>query len=263
MLQCNSIVQENVLYWTQRAPSYSTFNREELADDRRSCWSAEICRQIDHRFPQMRREDIQVLEVGTGPGFFAILLAEAGYTVTAVDLTPNMLAEARKNAGALAQKIDFREMNAEALQFADETFHVVISRNLTWNLPHPEQAYAEWCRVLTAGGLLLNFDANWYAYLFDDVAMAAYQQDRQNSAALGLGDVNIGEHFDIMENIARQAPLTAIKRPDWDADILTGLGLRVSTDHRVWERVWDQQEKTNCASTPMFLVQGEKAAAFV
>ena len=257
MLHHNSILQENLRYWTQRAVSYSMVNQGELADGHRSRWSTELCRQIDARFPKKRREDIRILEVGTGPGFFAILLAEAGYTVTAIDLTPNMLEEAQNNAGHLANKIDFREMNAEALLFADAAFHVVVSRNLTWNLPHPERAYAEWRRVLAPGGLLLNFDANWYAYLFDDAAMEAYRQDRQNSAELGLGDVNIGENFDIMEEIARRVPLSAIRRPDWDVDILAGLGLRVDTDCRVWERVWDQQERTNCASTPMFLVRGE------
>ena len=241
MLHHNSILQENLRYWTQRAVSYSMVNQGELADGHRSRWSTELCRQIDARFPKKRREDIRILEVGTGPGFFAILLAEAGYTVTAVDLTPNMLEEAQNNAGHLANKIDFREMNAEALMFADAAFHVVVSRNLTWNLPHPERAYAEWRRVLAPGGLLLNFDANWYAYLFDDAAMEAYRQDRQNSAELGLGDVNIGENFDIMEEIARRVPLSAIRRPDWDVDILAGLGLRVDTDCRVWERVWDQQ----------------------
>lgn len=45
--------------------------------------------------------------------------------------------------------------------FADETFDVVISRNLTWTLPNAEHAYGEWMRVLKTGGVLLNFDANY------------------------------------------------------------------------------------------------------
>lgn len=254
----DSIIQKNLHYWTQRASSYSEVNQGELSDDRRGHWRAELCRQIDTRFPGRARKEIRVLEVGTGPGFFAILLAEAGYAVTAVDLTPSMLAEAKKNAGGLSNKIDFREMNAEALQFSDASFDVVISRNVTWNLPHPEQACAEWCRVLADGGLLLNFDANWYAYLFDDNAREGYRQDRKNSEEMGLGDVNIGENFDVMEDIAHKVPLSAVNRPEWDVHVLTGLGLRVCTDCQVWERVWDRQEKTNCASTPLFLVRGEK-----
>ena len=38
---------------------------------------------------------------------------------------------------------------------------MVISRNLTWTLPHPQEAYREWQRVLKPGGLLLNFDGNY------------------------------------------------------------------------------------------------------
>ena len=40
---------------------------------------------------------------------------------------------------------------------------MIVSRNLTWNLPHPEMAYKEWLRVLKKGGRLLNFDATGMA----------------------------------------------------------------------------------------------------
>lgn len=58
-------------------------------------------------------------------------------------------------------------MDGQNLEFADGTFDVVISRNLTWNLENPQKAYSEWQRVLKEGGVLLNFDANWYGYLYD------------------------------------------------------------------------------------------------
>ena len=195
-----------------------------------------------------------MLEVGTGPGFFAILLCELGYDVTAIDLTPAMLAEAKKNAGLLADKIRWMEMNAEALEFPDGRFDVVVSRNLTWNLPHPEQAYAEWVRVLKPGGLLLNFDANWYSYLFDEEAQAAYDRDRANSAEQGVGDQNVGENFDVMEDIARRMPLSNIRRPEWDLRLLQTLGLDAEAGETVWQRVWSEEEKLNFASTPMFMI---------
>ena len=213
---------------------------------------------MEKTFPHCAPETLRVLEVGTGPGFFAIILCEMGYNVTAVDLTPAMLQEARKNAGAYAGKILFSKMNAEALTFADNSFDAVISRNLTWNLPHPGKAYAEWFRVLKQGGLLLNFDANWYAYLFEKAAHAAYLQDRANSAARGIEDQNVGEIFDVMEGIARRLPLSAVQRPAWDGERLAGLGLRCETDEKVWKRVWSDEEKLNFASTPLFLVRAEK-----
>ena len=253
-----SLLSENKSYWTGRAASYSQVNQLELATEQRRKWSdclhAEIARQFTGRAPG----SLRVLEVGTGPGFFAILLRELGYDVTAIDLTPAMLTEAKKNAGELAGKIRWMEMNAEALDFADASFDVVVSRNLTWNLPHPDKAYAEWTRVLKSGGLLLNFDANWYAYLFDDEAQAAYDRDRANSAEQGVWDQNVGENFDVMEDIARRVPLSNIRRPDWDLHQLRALGLQCDADETVWQRVWSEEEKLNFASTPLFVVIGEK-----
>ena len=173
-----TILEENREYWTGRAAGYSEVNRLELATIQRERWRSCLREEIARHFPACRSEELRVLEVGTGPGFFAILLRELGYAVTAIDLTPAMLEEAKKNAGALSGEICFMEMNAEALTFPAQCFDAVISRNLTWNLPHPARAYAEWARVLNPGGLLLNFDANWYAYLFDESAQTAFERDR-------------------------------------------------------------------------------------
>ncbi len=152
-------------------------------------------------------------------------------------------------------------MNAESLKFANESFDAVISRNLTWNLPHPDKAYREWLRVLKPGGLLLNFDANWYAYLFDEIAQAAYDRDRFNSAEQGIWDQNIGsegENFDVMEDIARRVPLSGIRRPAWDLELLSGFGLCCSADEQIWQRVWSEDEKLSFASTPLFLVRATR-----
>lgn len=254
-MSCKTILSENRAYWTKRSTTYSAENREELADEHRNVWKELISRQIARQFPEREPGDIRILDVGTGPGFFAIILAEAGFSVTAADLTPSMLAQAKENAGTLADKIDFREMNAEELTFSDESFDVVVTRNLTWNLPHPENAYAQWCRVLKRGGMLLNFDANWYNYLFDNDARAGYDRDRENTAAEGYDDLNVGENYDVMEDIARRIPLSAIARPAWDRVVLTGLGMKVAIDENIWQQVWSRQEQLSFASTPMFMIR--------
>ena len=247
--------QENKAYWSKRAPSYSEVNQVELQTAQRQVWRNAIEERIQAHFPHRAPAEIRVLEVGTGPGFFAILLAEAGYQVTAIDYTAAMLVKARENAGPLAGRIHFAEMNAEALDFADGSFDVVLSRNLTWNLPHPEQAYREWNRVLQPAGLLLNFDANWYAYLFDPRERAAYEADRQRTAEAEIKDEYLGTDIDAMEEIARQAPLSAIRRPAWDVECLSRLGMRrILADTQVWQGLWSEEEKINFRATPMFLV---------
>lgn len=253
-----TILEENKSYWSGRVSGYSEVNRTELAGTQREVWKDLLCENIDVQLKDRKHEKVKVLEVGTGPGFFAIILTEAGYDVTAIDLTPEMLEEAKLNAGSLAGRIHFMEMNAQELLFEDNTFDAVISRNLTWNLPDPKAAYREWCRVLKPGGILLNFDANWYSYLFDDDAQKAYAKDRENTAKIGIKDENIGDNFDVMEDIARRVPLSNIKRPDWDIALLKGFGLNTSADVNIWVRAWSDEEKVNFASTPMFMVKGHK-----
>ena len=255
----SELFEANCRYWTGRAPGYSEVNRTELNTKQHQKWRWEIYRSIRNRFPDMPAGELRVLDAGCGPGFFSVILAELGFDVTAIDLSGAMIREAEENAGRLAEKIKFLEMNAEKLDFPDASFHAVVSRNLTWNLPHPEKAYQEWMRVLVPGGLLLNFDANWYRFLFDEEAARGYEEDRKQTALSGIKDENIGENFDVMEQIARQVPLSKIQRPQWDRQILTGIGMKTTCDPEIWKSLWSAEEKINFSSTPLFMLQAVKS----
>lgn len=260
MNQLQDYTDENIAYWTKRASGYSDVNQEELRTAQHDVWSRALDSRIQLHFNGRNREDIHVLDVGTGPGFFAIILTELGYRVTAVDYTGAMLEQARENAGRLAKKIRFQQMNAEELSFSDCSFDVIVSRNLTWNLPMPEQAYAQWVRVLKPEGLLLNFDANWYRYLYDSQAETAHVSDRENVRISGAADDTAGTDVAAMEAIARQAPLSRCIRPQWDLDLLSRLGMKASADTEVWKQVWTKDEWINNASTPMFLIAASRTA---
>ena len=239
-------------YWTQRSHDFGTVRKNELENEMGQRWLHEIERFL----PEGRSLDI--LDVGTGTGFFAVLLAQQGHRVEGIDLTPAMLEEARTLAKQRNLDITFREMDAQNLAYPDDTFDVVISRNLTWTLPDPQRAYAEWFRVLKPGGVLLNFDANWYRYLWDEDAQAAHTQDRENLQASDVRDETAGTDVDAMEAIARKTPLSKLHRPAWDLDVLRGLGMQAAADTEVWKQVWTKEERINNASTPMFLVEGHK-----
>ena len=255
MVSPRDLSSENRSYWTGRAPGYSEINRHELSTQQKQKWEDLLCDEIARRFPGKPAQEIRVLDVGTGPGIFAILLCEMGCGVTAVDYTPAMLEEARKNAGETVGCIRFLEMDAQSLEFPDGSFDLVVSRNLTWDLPDPAQAYSEWARVLAPGGMLLVFDANWYSYLFDEEDRRAYERDRINSIEKGVPDHNVGENFDVMEDIARRLPLSDVRRPEWDLMQLCACGMTAEADIEIWRRVWSEEEKINFSSTPLFLVR--------
>ena len=252
----DELTGENLRYWDRRAPSYTDVIRKNLGGD----WSAVWADMLISRFPEPNgAEPLRVLDVGTGPGFYAVILAERGFRVTAIDFSENMLAEARRNAGPLAERIDFRQMDAHALDFPDESFDAIVTRNLTWNLTDPLRAYRDWLRVLRPGGAMLVFDANWYAYLVDEEKRRAFARDRENVRLASVEDHEAYADSRRMEEISRRLPMTRRRRPAWDIDALYALGCAsVTADEHIGERVWNREEKLNYASTPGFLIHAIK-----
>ena len=151
----DTILDALTSYWTDRAKSYSAQNIAEMNDWRREAWRKLI---LSHA-PQ--KEVLRVLDIGAGPGFFAINLALAGHEVTAVDVTEEMLQYAKSNAESYGARVDFVLHRGEFLPFKDGSFDLIVSRNVIWNLEYPEQALEEWERVLAPGGRMIYFDANW------------------------------------------------------------------------------------------------------
>lgn len=249
----NALLQEVTHYWDGRAESYSQANIDELHCYKKEAWLKIILENAP------KKEKLKVLDVGTGPGFFAIIMAQAGHQVVAVDATPNMLKEAQENACHYGVEIQFVHHDVQILPFADNSFDLILSRNVTWNLDKPEQAYREWLRVLSPEGKMINFDANWYLYLSDEKLHQAFLQDRENTRRLNLTDYYANPRTKIMEDIARHLPLSREYRPQWDKQVLEDLGCsHIHIDTTISEYVWDQEEKVNSQSTPLFMIVAEK-----
>lgn len=259
ILQNEGLREEIRAYWTERARGYSEYNQQEMADVRRTMWRKKLLGLLKEKFADREPSGIKILDAGTGPGFFAILLAEAGYQVTAVDAAEEMLKEARRNAGELAAGIVWKTGDVQKLYVDNDSFDAVVTRNVTWNLPDPAAAYREWYRVLKKGGVLYNFDADWYGHLFDEEKRNGYEQDRLHVEEKKFEDYYEGTDIERMENIARQVPLSRLKRPQWDIETMKAAGFRqVDCDTEVWKEVWTEEEIANNGSTPVFLLSGEK-----
>jgi ubiquinone/menaquinone biosynthesis C-methylase UbiE len=244
-------------YWTDRSPSYSAQNVAEMNNWKRKAWTDLILQHAP------ARQRLRILDVGTGPGFFAMALALEGHDVTAIDVTEQMLAHAKENANAYGADVKFVLHRGEALPFADGSFDLIVSRNVTWNLEFPDEALREWKRVLSPGGRMVYFDANWYLYLFDEAMREkreAYRKEyeKRYPGQTGGGDLSAARVRDL-ETIAYDLPLSKKYRPAWDTETLTGLDmqiLRVIDD--VGPLVEDEAERARDHLTPVFMVCAEK-----
>ncbi len=99
----------------------------------------------------------EVLLVGVGSGLDLPLLPR-GPHYTGLDLTPAMLARARRKATALGLDIRLDQGDARRLPYGDATFDAVVLHLILAVAPHPERVLTETARVLRHGGRVLILD---------------------------------------------------------------------------------------------------------
>jgi SAM-dependent methyltransferase len=149
-----------------------------------------------------------VLDLGSGAGFDAFLAArDVGDTgrVIRIDMTPEMLERARRNAAAGGYRnVEFREGRIEALPVEDGSVDLVISNCVINLVPDKAAVYREVARVLRPGGRVVVSDivldaplpeavAGSVAALTGCVAGAAMRADylRTVGEATGLRDIEV------------------------------------------------------------------------
>lgn len=229
-------------YWTKRSTSFQEQRRAELHSSIAQRWLKEISKYLPER-------KLKILDVGCGSGFFTILMAQQGHEVIGVDLTPDMIKRSKELAKEEKANCTFQVMDAENLEFADEAFDLVISRNLTWTLPDVQRAYGEWLRVLKKGGYLLNFDAN---YGISDCSDTSHLP--QNHAHNQLGMKLLQE----CEEIKRQLPISSCQRPAWDVGVLGNLGVtELTVDFSVSNRIYIEKDEFYNPD-PLFVISARR-----
>jgi len=135
----------------------------------------------------------RALDVGTGAGALAILLASVAREVVAVDLAPELLAEARKRVPA---NVEVLEADAMRLPFADGAFDLTGTLRTLHHVARPELALAELARVTAPGGTLLVVDQ---IAPLDPLAAAdlnRFERARDASTSRILADVDFRSLFD-------------------------------------------------------------------
>jgi len=152
------------------------------------------------------KEGETVLDLGSGGGFDCFLARrQVGDTgrVTGVDMTPDMISLARKNAASLGYtNVEFRLGEIEHLPVADNSVDAIIS-NCVINLSlDKEQVFRDAYRVLKPGGRLSTSDV---------VATAEIPVDIMQDLALIAGCIGGAEHIDRLEEMLQQAGFQNIR----------------------------------------------------
>ena len=100
-------------------------------------------------------KNLKILDIGTGTGFLALLLAEMGYNVTGADWAASKILQAKEKATSCNITVQFQVQDAEKLSLESNEFDAVVSRHVIWTLSDPYAAAREWVRVTKPGGKVI------------------------------------------------------------------------------------------------------------
>ncbi len=243
--------------WTEGSSNYDRIIHDEMNSFRPEAWRRKIYAQLPEH------EHMRVLDVGCGPAFFTMILAQDGHDVTGIDFSDGMLERARKNARAYGVSAEIRKMDSEHPDYPEDTFDLVLCRNVTHTLQNHPATYAQWKRILKPGGVLLIFDANWHLVWFRGPVRDQYLSDvrecirRFGSDFSERTDPDIDpDTYDMPETPHR---LGDLQRPDWDLGILSAIGFsELSYERDITKELWDEKERLLYRTTPMFMIRARK-----
>ncbi len=128
-----------------------------------SAYEVELQERLTRLLPW--HQDMTVLDVGTGTGYLAGMMAPLVGKMIGVDCTPAMLARAgEKMAHAGYQHVFFQEGMAEQLPLASSSVDVAMCHMLMHHVVSPRTALAELRRVVRPGGYVLIIDAHTHKH---------------------------------------------------------------------------------------------------
>lgn len=115
---------------------------------------------MDHMIRDSWRKDLlenlqgNILEVGVGTGA-NLRYYPANVHVTGIDFSPKMLAKAYEKVNRSKAKVVLREMDAQHMDFPDNTFDAVVSTCVFCSVPNPVKGFQEIRRVVKPDGKIV------------------------------------------------------------------------------------------------------------
>jgi SAM-dependent methyltransferase len=182
-------------------------------DDVRSRFGATAGRVAEHSLAQVElvREQVhtfvlpsgeeRALDVGTGAGTLALALAPLVREVVGVDVVPELLEAARREAPSNAT---FVEGDATRLPFEDESFDLVCCRRTLHHVARPELVVAEMTRVTRHGGGVFVDDQIAPVDPLAAVELDRFERARDPSHTRTLPDVDLRGLFDANDLVLRR-----------------------------------------------------------
>jgi SAM-dependent methyltransferase len=146
--------------------------------------------------------DERALDAGTGTGALALALAPLVREVIGVDVVPELLERARRQAPS---NVSFVEGDIERLHFGRASFDLAGTLRTLHHVARPELAIAELARVTRPGGLLLVVDQIAPNDPLAALELNRFESARDPSHTRALADVDFRQLFEANGLVLRRA----------------------------------------------------------
>ena len=143
-----------------RATTFSTLSPSILEREDRLRVGHQILALLEHHLGRGGLAGRRVLDIGCSSGIIAGLIASAAGPTVGIDVDEPALARAR--AETHPPNVEFRTMSADALDFPNRSFDLVICNQMYYWLEDPVRLMAEIARVLAPGGVCVFTTVNKY-----------------------------------------------------------------------------------------------------
>ncbi len=153
------MTSEAVDLWNSEAPAFDEAPDHGLLDAGvRAAWR-ELLLSVLPPTPA------RVVDLGCGTGTLALLLAEHGYAVDALDFAPAMVRLAREKLATAPEPVrrlvTVREGDAADPGLAPASVDVVLCRHVLWALRDQVEVVGRWVEAVRPGGRLVLVEGNW------------------------------------------------------------------------------------------------------
>src|SRR5438105_12847506 len=153
--------------------------------------------------------DERALDVGTGAGTLALALAPLVREVVGVDVVPELLERARRDAPA---NVTFVEGDATTLPFEPGSFDLSCSRRTLHHIARPELAVAELARVTAPGGRVFVDDQIAPVDPLAALDLDRFERARDPSHTRTLPDIDLRHLFEANGLVLQQVRFQSQRR---------------------------------------------------
>jgi len=150
MTQLSDLQAQITGFWNWRSATLESGALAIRSPEELQVW-ADVMRELLPAAPA------DVVDLGTGQGFLALVCAALGHRVRGFDISEVQVAHAREFATTVSNPPAFDVGDANVPDLPADSMDVVTNRNILWTLIDPAGAFRNWYKILRPGGRLVTW----------------------------------------------------------------------------------------------------------